>query len=340
MNSRAIIFLFLVLISENVFSQSDTVEFIPIFDSVVIVDDRYQELLDLETESKFIDEQLKEAEERISLLEKHAKIKEDSLRGCLNPIKAVVDSFSLVNVGKYYALIIAVSDYENDKRFPDLPQAIIDGKNLEMVLSQNYVFERIKFLPNPKKDAIIREFDGLDAEVGKDDNVLIFYAGHGSVTREKKANKAYWCPSDAKWENRKTHFTASELLDRLGWIDARNTLLISDACYASSISEPTTRNIIPPKSEYIQTRFNIPSFQYMSSGIDTEVPDDSEFSKNLLDGLRENTEKYLSADDLYQNYLKLSYTKIKNKTVMPQMSPLKDCGHKLGGDFFFIKKDK
>ena len=61
MNSRVIIFLFLALISENVFSQED------ISDSMWVKE--YMQL----------SKSLSEANDRIKLLQEHASIKEDSL---------------------------------------------------------------------------------------------------------------------------------------------------------------------------------------------------------------------------------------------------------------------
>jgi hypothetical protein len=343
MNSRLLIFLFLVLISENVFSQIDTV-IDPYFEPHVEDEsDAGSNSIDMGTYFKLkisTDKYLREAKDRINLLEKYAKVKEDSLRACRNPVKATVDSFSLVNVGRFYALIIAVSDYENEEKFPDLPQTIIDGKNLEKVLLQNYVFESVELLLNPTKKAILMKLSGLVKKVTNIDNVLIFYAGHGYMWKNKKRKSGYWCPSNAKWEDPMTLLSDFELLGNLQLIDSRNTLLISDACHASSITESSSRAVKPPKSKVIQIVFNKTSFQYISSGSDSEVPDDSEFLKNLVDGLNKNADKYLAASDLYSKYLKHSYTEINTQYAIPQMSTINGCGHELGGDFFFIKKDE
>jgi len=344
MNSRLLIFLFLVLISENVFSQIDTI-IDPYFEPEVDAEAeaKADSIIDMEIHLQLkisTDKSLREAKDRINLLEKYAKVKEDSLRDCRNPLKSRVDSFSLVDVGKFYALIIAVSDYENDERFPDLPQAIIDGKKLENVLLQNYVFESVELLSNPTKNAILMKLSGLETKVTNIDNVLIFYAGHGYMWKNKKTKSGYWCPSNAKWEDSFTLLSDFEIWGNLKLIDSRNTLLISDACHASSITESSTRAVKPPKSEVIQKVFNKSSFQYISSGSDSEVLDDSEFLKNLVIGLSENTNKYLSASVLYHQFLRQSYTSANGQTVIPQMSTINGCGHELGGDFFFIKKDK
>ena len=41
---------------------------------------------------------------------------------------------------------------------------------------------------NPTKDAIEREIEGLQSEVTKNDNVIIFYAGHGAYLDNESKN--------------------------------------------------------------------------------------------------------------------------------------------------------
>ena len=97
-----------------------------------------------------------------------------------------------------------------------------------------------------------------------------------------------------------------------------------------------TRSPSPSKSKIIQELNDTPSALYISSGIDSEVPDESEFIKKLISGLETNTDHYLQADNLYYNFLKEAYTKVGTKLVQPQKKELD--WHKTGGDFIFIKK--
>jgi len=314
-----IILVFLLFFCMNAFSQSET----------------ERELL-LELQQTQLE--VKEFKSQVDIIQRYVVKIKDSLRTCLNPKneeKLEIEHNSLVNVGKYYALIIAVSDYENDRIFSDLPETIIDGKELAEVLEKSYVFERVTFLPDPTKEAILREFGGLNTEAKRDDNVLIFYAGHGYMWKDKKVKSGYWCPANSKWEDSNTLLTDFEILGNLQLIDAKNILLISDACHASSITT-SSRGVNPPKSLVNQEIYEKSSVQYISSGSDSEVPDNSRFFKNLITGLTKNTATYLSASDLYYQHLKHSYTSYNNDIVIPQLSPLP--GHELGGDFFFIRK--
>ena len=74
--------------------------------------------------------ELTEAKDKIDLLQKYVIKIKDSLRNCRNP-HSEIDSETLLNTGKYYALIIAVQDYKNDKNFRDLEYTIRDGRALK-----------------------------------------------------------------------------------------------------------------------------------------------------------------------------------------------------------------
>ena len=164
----------------------------PDCDLVKVDNNRYQELLDLASESELIKKQLEESNARFQLLEKNTKVIEDSLRNCLLPKNdsLSIDSFSIVCSGKSYALIIAVQNYIN-KDFEDLKFPIRDGKDLKKVLDENYIFESVDFLEDPKIIDITLKLDGLVEKVTADDNVLVFYAGHGYKWDKAKIKEGY-----------------------------------------------------------------------------------------------------------------------------------------------------
>ena len=315
-----IILLFLVFVYLNAFCQSET-------DKELL-----QELKQTQSEAK-------ELKSQVNLLQSHVVKIKDSLRDCLNPSyenHPERDLEPLLKTGKYYALIIAVSDYENDRTFTDLPEAVNDGKELKEVLDEYYFFDRVDILINPTKKAIQMQLSGLITEVTNNDNVLIFYAGHGYMWKDKKGKGGYWCPADAEFQVNHTLLNDYEIINTLELIESKNMLLISDACHASSITR--TRSVNPPQFLIDQEMYDKTSAFYISSGSDSAVPDDSKFFKHLIAGLKENTQSHLSATDLFYKYLKPHNTStlLNGQVVIPQMSQLD--WHELGGDFFFIRK--
>jgi fructose-bisphosphate aldolase class 1 len=68
----------------------------------------------------------------------------------------------------------------------------------------------------------------------------------------------------------------------------------------------------------------------------TEVPDKSVFVQYLLKNLKENTNQYLSAEELFS---KMRMAVINNSENVPQFGTIQNVGD-LGGDFIFIRRKK
>ena len=81
--------------------------------------------------------------------------------------------------------------------------------------------------------------------------------------------------------------------------------------------------------------YEIPSRKAMTSGILTEVPDKSVFTKYLIQKLNENSEMYLSSEELYGN---MKNAVISNSNVLPRYGEIQNVGNE-GGDFIFLLKE-
>ena len=73
----------------------------------------------------------------------------------------------------------------------------------------------------------------------------------------------------------------------------------------------------------------------MTSGTLTEVPDRSVFVRYFLNRLANNSQKYISAEQLYSSF---RIAVINNSDVVPQFGEIKGVGDE-GGDFIFILRD-
>ena len=233
--------------------------------------------------------------------------------------------------GGYYALLIGIDKY-TDPAIPDLDNPINDATRLQNILVSKYTFQedQIKLLKNPGSEELIIALDELAHKITPDDNLLIFYAGHGWF--DDKANIGYWLPSDAKQVNKAAWFRNSTLCDYLREIDSKHTLLIADACFGGSIFK--TRAAFPDATKAVNMLYELRSRKAMTSGTLTEVPDRSAFVKYLLDRLNENTEKYLTSEQLFSSF---RMAVINNSDVVPQYGEIYNVGDE-GGDFVFIRK--
>ncbi len=234
--------------------------------------------------------------------------------------------------GKYYALIIGINNYP--LMGENLDNAIRDARALYDVLAEKYTFEKenMNLLLNPEREDLYIAFDKLSSKLNENDNLLIFYAGHGLW--EEDSGLGYWLPSDARRENRAAWFPNSSLVDYLKAIKSKHTLLISDACFAGSIFK--TRSIFGEVSEGIEELYRLPSRKAITSGTLTEVPDESVFIEYLIDRLKNNTNKYLPSESLYS---RIRVAVENNSPTMPRTGVIQGVGDE-GGDFVFILKTK
>jgi Caspase domain len=234
--------------------------------------------------------------------------------------------------GKYYALIIGINDYI-DPLVASLDKPIRDAEVFYNAITSRYTFneENVKLIRNATSTQIYEALDYFAEKVKPEDSFLIFYAGHG--VWDESAQIGYWLPSDARRNSKKDWFRNSTLRDYLREIKSKHTLLISDACFGGSIFK--TRAAFTDATFAINSLYELPSRKAMTSGTMTEVPDQSAFLKYLVERLNNNTEKYLSSEQLFSS---LRMAVINNSKVVPQYGVIQDVDDQ-GGDFIFILKE-
>jgi len=243
------------------------------------------------------------------------------------------DVNQIVTKGKYYALIIGCEEYL-DPNINDLDNPVTDAQTLYDVLTKNYTFEatNVKFLKNPTVLQITQALDYYFDNCTKNDNLLIFYAGHGYW--DEKFQQGYWLASDSYKETRGTWLSNSTLRDYMKAIPTKHSLLITDACFGGGIFK--SRNAFANADIATNQLYELPSRKAMTSGALSEVPDKSVFIEYLVKRLSENTDNYLSSEQLYSKF-KIAVINNSSNGQVPQFGEVKETGDE-GGDFIFIKK--
>ncbi len=233
---------------------------------------------------------------------------------------------------RYYALLIAVEEYA-DPAITSLSEPLKDASKLRDVLKSKYTFEDkdITILKNPTFEEINVTFDELSKRIGPTDFLLIFYAGHGYF--DEKTNIGYWLPSDAQEKNRAKWFRNSALVENIGAINSKHTLLIADACFSGGIFK--TRAPFNNASVDIGNMMKRSSRKAMTSGSLTTVPDKSVFMKYLLKTLEENNNQYLPSEDLFDE---VRIAMKNNSNTKPLYGEIQNVGDE-GGNFVLIKKN-
>jgi Caspase domain len=249
-----------------------------------------------------------------------------------NYVQPVASTRLPVGAGKYYALVIGINDYL-DPQINSLDYCVRDAGVFYNTLTSKYTFEKenVRFLENATMAQIVSALDYFAKSVRPIDNFLIFYAGHG--VWDTSSEIGFWLPSDARQNSKLAWFRNSTLRDYLREINSKHTLLITDACFGGSIFK--SRAAFMDATLAVNKLYELPSRKAMTSGTLTEVPDQSAFLKYMIDRLDNNSEKYLSSEQLFSSF---RIAVINNSNVIPQFGEIKDVGDE-GGDFIFILKE-
>ena len=135
-----------------------------------------------------------------------------------------------VKFGRYHALIIGVQHYTS---YDPLKTPISDAKALAEVLEERYGFHTTTLL-DADFSSIVGGIVQLSTQIGPEDNVLIYFAGHGVLNA---AQRGFWLPLDAQRSERSPALPTETLAEFLAMFKARSVLVIADSCFGSALSQ-------------------------------------------------------------------------------------------------------
>ena len=233
---------------------------------------------------------------------------------------------------KYYAILIAEKDYE-DVSIPDLENPVKDAHDLKDILEKQYTFSaaNIDTLFNRSREDIMQAIVQRCNTLTENDNLVIFYAGHGTAEKDKFGDvDGYWIPVSARKGLTASYISADDINKALKRSNAKHILMIADACFSGAF----TRSLLPDADKSIQKQYKMVSRKIMASGNLEPVPDNSKFLFYLKKSLQDNKQKYISAKDLFDGLYKAV---ISNSDNLPQYAAIKNVGDE-GGEFIFIRK--
>jgi len=237
-------------------------------------------------------------------------------------------------LGTYHALLIAVERYEH---VPSLKNPISDANKIRQLLTERYTFEprNVQLLANPTRAGVLDTLDTLRARLQVNDNLLIFYAGHGYWDRDEREGS--WLPTDSTSERSANRIPNSEIVAKIRAIKTRHTLLISDACFGGSIfQEMRDASTAPPSVVDI---YRNRSRKAITSGTkEQQVPDRSVFLEYVTRRLLENEASFLTARTLHASL----YEAVRNNSPsLPEYGTIQGADDEgLGGDFIFVLRRK
>jgi uncharacterized protein len=251
-----------------------------------------------------------------------------------------------INFGKYYALVIGVQNYD---KIDNLDTPVGDINAVADILTNQYGFQVQKVI-NADDVGVMEAISNMNNQLTENDNLLIFYAGHGARLKSGEAESGYWLPTNAEAPPRDTFWVANEFVTRhLSRFNAKRVLVVSDSCYSGLLSSAPGSLMMGEEAkytdEYIKYKAAKRSRLLLASGGDKPVLDSdggnhSVFTKAFIQALTTN-KGIMSGPQLF---LKIrSQVSNSAKKVgfdqMPEYKTIKGAGHEVG-DFFFIPAQK
>lgn len=246
------------------------------------------------------------------------------------------------NFGRYFALVIGNQDYRS---LDNLNSPRNDARRIAQLLESQYGFS-VRVLLDASNVDVMQAVNDLNDQLGENDNLLIYYAGHGSRIRTGDIESGYWLPINADPPPTDTFWVANEFITRhLARLKAKRVLVVADSCYGGLLSNAPGYLLLGDQQNYtdayLEYKMAKKARLLLASGSDKPVLDNagaghSVFARAFIEVLEENTE-ILGGPSLFVKLRERVKTRAQKMGVdqQPEFKAIKGAGHEVG-DFFFV----
>ncbi len=248
-----------------------------------------------------------------------------------------------LNFGQYYALIIGNNNY---KKIPALDTPVNDATAVSNVLKEKYGF-KTKLLINATRYQILSELNKLRAKLAENDNLLVYYAGHGEL--DKVNMRGHWLPIDADADNTANWISTVAITDILNTMSVKHIMVVSDSCYSGAMTRSSLARIEAgadpvKKSKWLQAMLKARSRTVLTSGGLKPVMDGgggqhSVFANAFIRALSQN-DTLLEGQSLYRKVSAgiVAIAAEYGIEQVPEYAPIRHAGHE-SGEFFFVPRN-
>ncbi len=227
---------------------------------------------------------------------------------------------------------------DNYKNWPILNNAVSDVREVYNAFKKNYQFDDNSsvFLLNEMatREGIIDTLRAFISKTGPNDNVVIYYSGHGYY--DKLVDEGYWVPAAASLNKTSEYISNVEIMKIVKAFKVKHVVMFVDACFSGSLFIDGGSRSAPKdykdRVEKYQSRWGI------CSGRNEEVADGnagqhSPYAQSIIDYC--NGEK---ADFLISDLASFIVKRVSaNANQTPIYSRFKDMGDE-GGEFVFHRR--
>jgi hypothetical protein len=243
--------------------------------------------------------------------------------------------------GTYHALVIGNNHY---RLMRPLKTAVNDAREVARILKEQYGFT-VTLLLNASRYDILSALNGLRERLTDKDNLLIYYAGHGELDQVNQ--RGNWLPVDAEPTSSANWISNISITDVLNAMAVRQLLVVSDSCYAGTLTRSALGRLEAGMSDEERARAYSAMAQrrsrmVMTSGgvepvVDSAGGPHSVFAQAFIELLRDNV-AVLPGQELFRLLQPQVAAKAHRLEVqqVPEYAPIKFAGHE-AGDFFFVR---
>ncbi|TAE18695.1 MAG: hypothetical protein EAZ95_03500 [Bacteroidetes bacterium] len=239
--------------------------------------------------------------------------------------------------GKNYAILFANNEYQN---WGQLYNPINDAKALAKDLQTIYGFETEIVQNCTQEEFILKMREYIEKSYNDNDQLMIFYAGHGHFDETFKRGALVMKDSEYKAKTMKSYISYDELRSFISAIPCKHTLYVADACFSGTIDEKVARrggkdDVMKNRQDFINRIMSYTTRLYITSGGKCYVPDGkpgghSPFMRRMLEAMRSEggNDGILTVAEI-QSYL-------DGTNPIPLFGELDS--NEPGSEFLFIKK--
>ena len=241
-----------------------------------------------------------------------------------------------IKFGSYRAVVIGNNKYQHLQK---LDTATRDAQVVADILTKSYGF-KVDLLIDATRQQIMESLYRMRAELQTNDNLLVYYAGHGVV--DKDTGRGYWLPVDAVSDIPTQWVPTTDLTDVIKAMRAKHIMVVADSCYSGALVRSATAGIKSAKDQdvgaWVTKILAKRSRTVLSSGGLEPVMDGggeghSVFAKAFIDALRDNR-AVMDGQALFST---IRRPIVLNSDQTPEYSDIRQAGHD-GGDFLFVRR--
>jgi hypothetical protein len=248
-----------------------------------------------------------------------------------------------------YALLFGVNSYEHFDPWHKLNNPIPDAETIRDELKNRYGFA-VELVSDATRDEILTKINEYaQKQYNENDQLLIFFAGHGYFEETNDVGIGYLVASDTMPPDadrgKSSYISHGDLRERIDNIGCEHIFLMIDACFSGTFDPLVAQfnrargaNRIPDdvsRSKYIKQTLTYKTRLYLTSGGKEYVSDGtpnrhSPFTRRVLDALRSGRGQHgiLTLNDI-RRYL---------EKATPQPRAGEFGTNAPGSNFLFIRK--